>query len=202
MRKTLLTLMIVGLVVAAASFVLSHWHEPTERPANSRTTQQVSEPSSVAHVYWTWDTMEFDRCVAAWLISRFVDREAVFRFHEKGTTAAPGTPFDVPGTPWSRQHLKCTSDCVLESLGLSDPALVKIVEFAHHSELNRWQLDQFPEIRGHFERVREILEAPGTPEEYFARTGEYFDRLYAELVSDVAGDSATTPKEGTPPQGP
>ena len=192
MRNILLTILFVAIAVVGALVLVPRLQEAPERADESASTQPLTTAPAGEHVYWTWNTMEFDKCVAAWMISRFVDREAVFRFHEKGTANASGTPFDVPGTPWSRQHMKCTSDCVLESLGLTDPALVKIVEFAHHSELNRWQLDQFPEVRGHFERVREILDAPGTFEEYFARTGEYFDRLYAQLASDDAGDSATS----------
>lgn len=99
------------------------------------------QPLSTEHLYVTWDTMEFDKCVSAWLIIRFIDANAQFTFVPQGTEVATGIPFDIPGAAWSRKHRQCTSQCILESINKRDPAIERIVSIASQTELNFWQLE-------------------------------------------------------------
>ena len=57
---------------------------PTTEPA-----PQADEDYET-HLYITWDRFEVDRCVAAWLIKRFVDPEAEFRLLPVGSPTATG----------------------------------------------------------------------------------------------------------------
>jgi len=181
MSKALLIFTVIALALIGTVATTGCKDRPSSIEEGSAESQPAPATRPDSHIYWTWDTMEFDKCVAAWMIRRFIDPEAVFQFHAEGTTEAEGTPFDVPGKPWSRKHLKCTSDCVLETLNRDDPALQEIVHFAHVTELNRWQLDRFPDARRHFEEVRAVMNSSATQAECLERTSRYFDNVYNKL---------------------
>jgi hypothetical protein len=81
-----------------------------------------------------WVTREkakVDRIACPWLISRFVDPEAVFLFVplDKVMEVAKrenATPFDVEGAELGHHGDRCSFDAVLEKFGLNDPALIEL----------------------------------------------------------------------------
>lgn len=133
------------------------------------------------HLYVTWDTMEYDKCVTIWLIKRFYDKEAQFVFCPANTEITEGIVFDVPGAKWSRQHRKCTSDCILEELETKDPVVAKIVEMAHNVELNFWQLDAFPDAQKSFQEVMAISDGWKEKEQFIKEIIRYFDQIYFSM---------------------
>jgi len=145
---------------------------------NSLSAPMTVDVPATEHIYLTWDTMELDKCVSAWLIIRFIDKDAKFVFYPQGTEIKQGIVFDVPGAEWSRKHQKCTSDCILESLDLNNPVVEKIVSIAHQTELNFWQLDSFPEALNCFNEVKELIDKDDSPLMCFEKTRIYFDKLY------------------------
>jgi hypothetical protein len=78
-----------------------------------------------------WVTREkarVDRIACPWLISRFVDREPVFRFvpaAEVATVAEreQAIPYDVPGVELGHHGDHCSFDGFLERYRLDEPAL-------------------------------------------------------------------------------
>jgi len=169
-----LILLLVVLAVFAAKYI-----KPLG--ANSESSSTNAKPLSTEHTYATWDTMEVDKCVAAWLIVRFIDKDAKFVLYPQGTEIKEGIVFDNPGAAWSRKHRMCTSDCILQSLDVNDVAVEKIVEIAHHTELNYWQLDQFPLARKCFDEIQQIFEGTTNRLECLEKAIEYFDVLYDQL---------------------
>lgn len=154
------------------------------------TMQSPQKANSDNHIYVSWDTMEFDKCVAAWLIVRFIDKDAQFRFVPKGTEPIEGIPFDIPGADWSRKHRKCTSQCVLELIKNPDSAIKRIVSIASQIELNFWQLDRFPEAQECFFKAKEIINQTPDSAECFKRTCSYFDGLYRDFKNRNFRNSA------------
>jgi len=81
-----------------------------------------------------WATRErirMDRAASAWLILRFVDKDAVFEFvSTKGALelarAKQAIPFVIPGAELSRKDGRVTFDAILEKYELRDPALHKL----------------------------------------------------------------------------
>lgn len=132
--------------------------------------------------------MELDKCTSAWLISRRAGPETVVRFYAKGTQEVEGTPFDIPGATWSRQTGKCTTEVILQSLKIDDPALRKIAGYARVTELARWRLDDFPEAREHYLNVQAIIDAHSDPHHAFEHVAVYLDELYEELSAAADGD--------------
>ena len=72
-----------------------------------------------------------DRLSSAWLISRFIDAQAQFRFMEPGEEAIPATgeiPYDMAGAGFSHQGELITFEVMARGFGLLDPAIIRISE--------------------------------------------------------------------------
>ena len=157
---------------------------------------EPGQPSAAEHLYVTWDSMEYDKCVSAWLIVRFIDANAQFTFVSQGTEVVKGIPFDIPGAEWSRKNRKCTSQCILESIKNPDPAISKIVSMAGEVELNFWQLDRWPDAQKCFYEVKAITDAAASPAECFEKTRPYFDQLYRDLKNKPESNTEAEKEKG------
>jgi len=175
------------MLIALISAVLLLTVFIINKPA--KLAQPQKEAESVDHIYASWNTMEFDKCVAAWLIVRFIDKNARFVFYPPETEIRQGVLFDVPGADWSRKHRKCTSQCILESIDKPDLAIEKIVSFASKVELNFWQLEYWPEAQECFYSVKEIMDKTPNLGECFEKTALYFDRLYNDFKKEAEPDN-------------
>jgi len=176
--KAVIFVLLILLLVLLTVFAVQYIKQPT---TDSESSPINAEPTVVEHAYATWDTMEVDKCVAAWLIVRFIDKDAKFVLYPQGTEIKEGIVFDNPGAAWSRKHRMCTSDCILQSIDVNDVIVEKIVEIAHHTELNYWQLDQFPLARKCFNEIQQIFEEITNRLECLEKAIEYFDVLYEQL---------------------
>jgi hypothetical protein len=81
-----------------------------------------------------------DRAASAWLILRFVDKDAEFEFvPTKGALelarAKQAIPFVIPGAEFSRRDGKITFDAILEKYGLTDPALHKLALIVREADI-------------------------------------------------------------------
>jgi len=79
-----------------------------------------------------------DRMAAAWLIRRFVDPDAQFRFvtEADGSTLAPGeVAFDMQGGEFTHHGDLCTFEVLVRSFVIKDKAVRKIAEIVHDLDL-------------------------------------------------------------------
>jgi hypothetical protein len=88
----------------------------------------------------TWVTRQgvhVDRIACAWLIRRFVDPNAHFKFvAAKDYAALPGElRFDMFKAEFTHEGDKCSFEVLLERIGLDDPALRSIAEIVHDIDL-------------------------------------------------------------------
>ncbi len=88
----------------------------------------------------TWVTREgvyADRIASAWLIRRFIDPEARFKFVSgKGYRPQEGElRFDMFEAEFTHEGDKCTFEVLLERAGLKDSALRAIAEIIHDIDL-------------------------------------------------------------------
>jgi hypothetical protein len=74
-----------------------------------------------------------DRMASAWLIRKFIDPAAEFRFIEEEEVAAAtdAVAFDVRGGEFAHVDDLCTFEILVRSFGLNDASLAKIVEIVH-----------------------------------------------------------------------
>jgi hypothetical protein len=85
----------------------------------------------------TWENVGIDRMGCAWLILRFIDPQAEFRFVAAGTTPLPEgyEPFDIPGVRLTHRRGHCTFDTLLHEYKLNDPVLRRIAEMIDEADV-------------------------------------------------------------------
>jgi hypothetical protein len=131
----------------------------------------------------TWVTREgifVDRIASAWLIGRFIDPEARFRFvPATGYRPRRGElRFDMYDAEFTHVGDRCTFEVLLERFALDDPALAAIAEVVHDIDMKdgKYGREDTPGI----ERVlHAIARANADDEARLARGRQLFDDLYA-----------------------
>jgi uncharacterized protein YjiS (DUF1127 family) len=92
-----------------------------------------------------WITSErpkIDRIACSWLIQRFVDEDADFRFVPANDVLAEarrsgGVPFHVPGAELRRIGRLCSFDAVLAKYRIDDPALALLAAIVRAADSGR-----------------------------------------------------------------
>ena len=133
----------------------------------------------------TWVTRQgvyVDRIASAWLIRRFIDPDARFKFvPAKGYTPAPGeVRFDMFEAEFTHQGDRCTFEVLLEQAELDDPALRAIAEIVHDIDLKDGKFAR-PEAEGIRTLIAGICAATGDDEERLARGGAVFEDLHSHF---------------------
>jgi len=90
-----------------------------------------------------WATRErirIDRAASAWLILRFVDKDARFEYvPTKGaleaSRARDAIPFVIPGAELSRNGSKVTFDAIVEKYQIADPAVHKLALIVREADV-------------------------------------------------------------------
>lgn len=79
-----------------------------------------------------------DRMASAWLIRRFIDTAAKFRFIDEkdaGAIGAKEITFDLQGGAFTHHGELCTFEVLVRSFGIKDKAVRKIAEIVHDLDL-------------------------------------------------------------------
>jgi len=77
-----------------------------------------------------------DRMASAWLIRRFIDRQARFGFAVDAKSAGDeSVPFDMFGVEFSHQGDGCTFETLCSAFGLDTPPLSRIAAIVHDLDL-------------------------------------------------------------------
>jgi hypothetical protein len=106
-----------------------------ERPASGR-SGRASRAALVGRRWATRKGIHIDRIASAWLIRRFIDARASFRFIDPKEPARTGElRFDMVGGDFSHEGDRCTFETMLARTGLTDPALSEVAEIVHDIDL-------------------------------------------------------------------
>jgi hypothetical protein len=145
------------------------------------TAQSAAEPPEALHNR-TWVTREgvyIDRIASAWLIRRFIDPEARFKFVSgKGYRPKEGElRFDMFEAEFTHEGDKCTFEVLLDRCRLKDSALRAIAEIIHDIDLKDGKFGR-TEVAG----IRTLMEGIGAATrddaQRLARGAEVFNDLY------------------------
>jgi len=121
--------------------------------------------------------VHIDRAACAWLIRRYVDREATFVFvTDPDQVPTDAVPFDMRGVELSHHHGGCTFETILRRYELNDPVLWRIAEIVHEADLDDGRYDA-PEAPG-LDAVLRGLSMTGTDEQTLAVGDAIFVGLY------------------------
>jgi len=100
-----------------------------------------------------WITREkpfVDRMACAWLIKKFIDKDAKFQFIDE--TEIKNIPqnavvFDIRGAEFTHVKDLCTFEVMVKSFAIKDNAVKKIAEIVHEIDINDGKYNN-PEVSG------------------------------------------------------
>jgi len=126
-----------------------------------------------------------DRMASAWLIRKFIDPEAVYKFigerdtlnHQNGTV-----PFDLKNGEFTHQGDLCTFEVLIKSFGLKDKTLKKIAEVVHQIDMKDEKYPA-PEARGVEEILKGIRRTTGDDQEMLEKGIALFEMLYVSKTT-------------------
>jgi len=145
------------------------------------TAQSAARPPQALHNR-TWVTRRgvyVDRIASAWLIRRFIDPQARFKFVSgKGYRPEEGElRFDMFEAEFTHEGDKCTFEVLLERGALKDPALRAIAEIIHDIDLKDNKFGR-SEVAGIRTLIEGISVATDEDSERITRGSEVFNDLY------------------------
>ena len=152
-------------------------------------TQTAGTSKSEMHnrVWVTREGIFVDRIASAWLIRRFIDPEARFKFvAAKGYQPEPGElRFDMFEAEFTHEGDRCTFETLLRRFRLEDPALAEIAEIVHDIDLRDDKFER-QEARGIERVLAGIAAAHPDDASRLERGSELFNDLYALAAAELA----------------
>jgi hypothetical protein len=146
----------------------------------------------------TWVTREgikVDRMASAWLIRRFIDLRAKFKFvPAKGyTPRASELRFDMFDAEFTHVGDRCTFEVLIDRFGLADDALAALAEVIHDIDLKDEKFGR-PETAGVEQAVRGLTLACDSDEDRLSHGTALFEGLYKSFAAKDGDDKrkATT----------
>ncbi|HEV7919982.1 MAG TPA: chromate resistance protein ChrB domain-containing protein [Thermoanaerobaculia bacterium] len=137
----------------------------------------LGHPPLRGAVWITRQDLGIDRMATAWLIRRYLDPNARFRFVEPGTARKEmEMSFDMPGGAFSHEKDKCTFQVLAARVKVRDAAVKKIGEIVRDIDL-RVRKYKHPETIGVEQMIAGIMRAHPTDEARLERGLTFFDDL-------------------------
>src|SRR6266566_2257027 len=164
-------------LLGALEKVLSE--DPMNPPANEPASKTDVEDLK-GRVWVTRQGVHVDRIACAWLIRRFVDDGATFRFVlPKNYTPKPNElRFDMFDAEFTHEGDRCSFEVLLSRAGIDDPALGAIAEIVHDIDLKDEKFGR-EEAAGVKTLINGICADTHDDDVRIARGGALFDDLYS-----------------------
>jgi hypothetical protein len=133
----------------------------------------------------TWENIGVDRMGCAWLILRFIDAEAEFKFVPVGQNPLPEgyEPFDIPGVHLSHRQGHCTFHTMLREYKLEDPLLDRIANMIDEADVAQDVLVE-PVAAGLDFLCRGIRRISPDDQSALEHGQMLYDALYAQLATE------------------
>ncbi|MFX1262679.1 MAG: chromate resistance protein ChrB domain-containing protein [Promethearchaeota archaeon] len=134
----------------------------------------------------TRDHVHVDRVACPWLIRRFIDSKAVFKFVTwpgHTLTSEDGTPFDFPNIeiPFTHHDGKCTFEVLIDHYEIQDPVLQDMARIIHGADVSK-DMDESPESHGAELIMSGLAYVSDDDHQAIARGFVVCDSLYAGLL--------------------
>lgn len=135
----------------------------------------------------TWVTragVHVDRIASAWLIRRFIDPEAKFRFATGGGyEPAPGElRFDMADAEFTHEEDRCSFETLLLRVGpQNDPALIAIAEMVHELDIADGKFER-PETAGFGAMLSGVCASMDDDAERIEAAGAMLDQFYRHFT--------------------
>ena len=134
----------------------------------------------------TWATRRrlwVDRVASAWLIRRFIDRDARFQWLAKPSDCPKRSlGFDFDGATFTHVEDRVTFETLMSSFGLeADPGLVRLAAIVHALDIGG---DPVPEAKGFEAVMAGARERLSDDDALLAEMSTVLDSLYAHFVRE------------------
>jgi hypothetical protein len=171
--------------IAAIDFFGANGREDVEARLAALTTpntpvrKAIHIVSGSGNVWVTRREVHVDRIGSAWLIRRFIDPQASFKFvSAKGYRPRPGElRFDMFEGEFTHEGDRCTFEVLLQRSGLDEPALAAIGEIVHDIDLKDGKFAR-AEAGGIAALIDSLAGADIGDTERVEQGGKLFDNLY------------------------
>ena len=153
------------------------------------TTETKAASGPLKNRVWvTRQGVQIDRIASAWLIRRFIDPEARFKFVPgTGYTAQPGElRFDMFEGEFTHRGDRCTFEVLLADARLDDPALTAIGEIIHDIDLKDGKYGR-EETAGVRSLIAGIASAHDDDTERLEHGAVLLDTLYSSFAGRQGG---------------
>jgi hypothetical protein len=154
----------------------------------------------------TWVTrrgIQVDRIASAWLVRRFIDARARFRFidpHEEQARSGELT-FDMMGADFTHEEDRCTFETLVRRIKPRDGALARVAEIVHEIDIKDGKYS-CPETTGVQQMLGGMLMAIPDDESRLDRGFAMFDDLYQSFHRGLPAPAAgRAPREAHLPKG-
>ncbi|HJP59385.1 MAG TPA: chromate resistance protein ChrB domain-containing protein [Gemmatimonadaceae bacterium] len=150
--------------------------------------EPAAEHVKPGSVWVTREDVHVDRIASAWLIRRFIDKRARFKFvSAKGYRHKPGElRFDMYDGEYTHAGSDCTFQTLVRRFALRDRALTAIGEVIHDLD---YKDDRFnrPETAGTGAMIRAIVESTAVDSKRIERGTVLLEDLYAFFSRTTGG---------------
>ncbi|MBF0310404.1 MAG: chromate resistance protein [Magnetococcales bacterium] len=153
--------------------------------ADGEGRQQPGAADFRGRVWVTRAGLQVDRMACGWLIRRFIDAEARFRFVEGWEAGLkPGeVAFDMPGGAFSHEGEECSFEVMVRRLGLENPGLNRLAGIIHDLDINPGEKIH-AESPGLERLLAGIARTARDDLERLRRSGMVLEELYIGLSSE------------------
>ncbi len=161
--------------------------EPSAAPAGRR---DAAIPELRGRTWVTRKNVHVDRIASAWLVRRFIDRQARFKFVAgKGYTPLAGEQrFDMFEAEFTHEGDRCTFEVLLARFRLDAPGLRAIAEIVHDIDIRDGKFAP-PEVAGVERVINGLAMIEPDDEKRLALGAAIFDGLREALKKPRSGRS-------------
>lgn len=152
--------------------------------SNIRQVPEISSRLIEDYQKRTWATRKkpfVDRMASAWLIKRFIDKQAAFKFIDEKdleTLEKDTVAFDVRGGEFTHIGDMCTFEALVKSFGLKDKTIKKIAELVHELDMKDGKYN-VPEAQGIEDILTGIRKTAKNDAKILEKGITVFEMLYA-----------------------
>ena len=185
LRKRLSEIVAIDFFGAPGRAAAEREVREAERPAGPSAPDRRVDPKNFRRRTWvTRQGVGIDRIASAWLIRRFIDAAARFKFvPAKGYRPLPTEiRFDMFEAEFTHEGDRCTFEVLVERMRIDDRALRPLGEIIHDVDLKDQKYGR-EETRGVEHLIDGIRLAHESDEERLSRGGQVFEELYSYFRS-------------------
>lgn len=161
----------------------------------------TSKPGSLVGLRWvTRRGLHIDRLACAWVVRRFIDPEARFRFtgDPSAPLAAGEIGFDMPGAAIGHEEGGCSMETLIARAGLTDPRLRYVADIVHDIDIKDGRHGH-PETAGLEQLLVGLLTSTPSDDDRLDRSLVLFDALHSAPATAMSASTGAVPRVAIPP---